>query len=121
LEQYDIYLINKKNRQNTRKKKFKTLGRFAPIFKQYKISAAPVKKDKLTSEEIVAIEKATLYGPADDARNLLLLSYYCKGMRFENCVLLDPKKQILNGRIFFVTNKGKKHLSVLLHERLKTI
>jgi integrase/recombinase XerD len=121
LEAYDIYLINKGNKQNTRKKKFKNLGRFAPVFKQYKINSAPVKKDKLTTAEITAIENATLSGLVDDARNLFLLSYYCKGMRFENCVLLDPEKQIMNGRIFYTTNKGKKHLSVLLHERLKNI
>lgn len=121
LERYDIYLIKKDIKPNTRKKKFKDLGRFAPIFKQYKINSTPVKKEKLTTAEITAIEKATLTGLVDDARNLFLLSYYCKGMRFENCVLLDPKKQINNGRVFITTNKGKKHLSILLHERLKNI
>jgi len=122
LEAYDIYLIQQGNHANTRAKKFKDLGRFAPAFKQYKVQAVPVKKEKLTAAELLAIETTAMPpGPVEDARNIFLLSYYCKGMRFENCITLDPVTQIKNGRIFWQSNKGKKYLSVQMHSRLQAI
>lgn len=122
LEAYEVYLIKKKIHPNTRHKKFKDLGRFAPVFKTYKVKTVPVKKEKLTLQELQAIESVPLpAGPIEDARNIFLLSYYCKGMRFENCIRLDPKKQIKDGRLHWQTNKGKKYISVLIHSRLAAV
>lgn len=129
---YDAYLIGKGNTANTRHKKYKFLGMFfqAAIqegktdtpnpFKQYRINTTPVKKDKLSAEQIVAIEDLKLSGPVSLARDLFLFSYYAKGARFENCITIR-RDEIKDGRIYFRTNKGKKYISVLIHARLKAI
>lgn len=133
LREYEAYLIEQGNVDNTRHKKFKFLQQFFTQaiqeekvtginpFKIYKINTKPVQKEKLTIEEIKAIENLPLTpGPVNDARNLFLFSYYAKGQRFENCIMLK-RDQIKNGRIHFRTNKGNKFISVLLHDRLKKI
>lgn len=130
LEQYQRDLGNG---DNTRHKKFKFLREFygqaiqegkAPApnpFKSYKVMARPVKKEKLSDSEIKAIEDLQLSpGPLNDARNLFLFSFYAKGQRFENCVTLR-RDQLRNGRLFFVTNKGKDPISVKIHSRLQAI
>jgi len=89
-------------------------------FENYKIQTFPSKKEKLTIEEIRAIEELELSGPYNDARNLFLFSYYAKGARFENCIFLE-RKDIRDGRIYFETNKGHKNLSVLISAKLKRI
>lgn len=132
LRTFDAYLINRGNVDNTRHKKFRFLRQFFTQgfdegltdlrnpFKQYKIPLKPVKKEKLTVEQIEAIEALTLTGPTNDVRNLFLFSYYAKGSRFENCLTLHHK-QIKGGRILIHTNKGGKHISVKIHQRLQAI
>lgn len=133
LRQLDAYLIKAGNASNTRHKKFKFLRQFfgqafdegktdaRNPFKQYKIPLKPVKKEKLSKEEIEKIENKQLSeGPVNDARNLFMFSYLAKGSRFENCITLQHKS-IKNGRINIQTNKGGKHISIKLHPRLKQI
>jgi integrase len=133
LRQYEAFLIKLPNTNNTRQRKFEFLGKFyqeairdgkAQVpnpFKDYKISSKPVKKEKLTEAELKTIEDLKLKpGPHADARNLFLFSYYAKGARFENCVMAK-RKDIVNDRVMFKTNKGNKHISVKIHTRLKSI
>lgn len=133
LRKYEAYLIKKKNKTNTRKQKFDRLrqfygnaiteGKVAGInpFENYHIAKIPTKKKKLTEDEIAIMEKATIQSSAvSDARNLFLFSYYCKGARFENCVMM-LKSAIANGRIEWRINKGKRLLSVKLHAKLHAI
>lgn len=133
LHEFESYLIKKENVNNTRHKKFKFLqelytqaveagkANLPNPFKAYKIAKKPVKKDKLTKEEIARIESLELQpGAVNDARNLFLFSYYCKGMRFENCLTVKHS-DIKNDRIYFRSNKGNKFISVKLHTRLKEI
>lgn len=133
LRVYETFLIKQGNVNNTRHKKFEFLGKFyteaindgkAPDpnpFKLYKIQSKPVRKEKLTEEELKAIEDLKLQpGPVNDARNLFLFSYYCKGARFENCVTVK-RVDVINDRILFKTNKGNKFISVKIHSRLQAI
>lgn len=130
---YETFLINQGNVNNTRHKKFEFLGKFyteaindskAPEpnpFKLYKITSKPVRKEKLTEKELKAIEDLKLQqGPVNDARNLFLFSYYCKGARFENCIM-TRRKDIVADRVMFKTNKGNKYISVKIHSRLQVI
>jgi integrase len=133
LNRFDAFLIKQGNVNNTRAKKFEFLGKFYTDainagkasepnwFKLYKIDSKPVKKDKLTDTEVKAIEDLQLKpGPVNDARNLFLFSYYCKGNRFETCITCR-RDMIRNGRIYFKTNKGDKYISVKIHQRLQAI
>lgn len=133
LRQLEQHLITNGNQENTRHKKFKFLSEFythaakegkAPLpnpFDSYNITPKPVKKEKLTEAEIGIIENLKLSpGPAADARNIFLFSYYAKGARFENCAVLR-RADIRDGRINFRTNKGNKYLSVKIHARLQAI
>lgn len=133
LREFDAFLITQGNGNNTRHKKFEFLGKFytdainegkteAPNpFKQYKIQQKPAKKEKLTEQEVKAIEDLKLKpGPVNDARNLWLFSYYCKGNRFETCITCR-RDMITSGRILFRTNKGNKYVSVKIHSRLQAI
>lgn len=133
LRDYETWLVEQGNQQNTRHKKFKFLQQFYSQavldgkaqdpnpFKLYKINPKPVRKEKLTLSEIEAIENLPLNpGPVNDARNLFLFSYYAKGARFENCVMFRRDK-IQNGRLLFKTNKGNKFISVQIHSRLQAI
>lgn len=133
LRVYETFLISQGNGNNTRHKKFEFLGKFYTEavndgkaqepnpFKKYKIQTTPGKKEKLNEAELKAIEDLKLKpGPVNDARNLALFSFYCKGSRFENCITFR-KEDILNGRLMFRTNKGKKYISVKIHSRLQAI
>jgi integrase len=133
LREYEAYLIGINNQQNTRHKKFKFLQQFysqAMIegkaagpnpFQLYKINPKPVQREKLTEQEIMAIEDLPLKpGPVNDARNLFLFSYYSKGARFETCIMFR-RDQVQKGRLMFKTNKGNKFISVQIHERLQRI
>lgn len=110
LRKFESYLIQVPNTNNTRVKKFKSLGQFYQQavndgranmpnpFKSYKILSKPVSKEKLTTEEINRIAELNLQpGPVDNARNLFLFSYWSKGMRFENCIILK-RNSISGGR-----------------------
>lgn len=133
MRDYDAFLISQDNGNNTRHKKFEFLGKFYTDavnegkaegpnqFKLYKIAAKPVRKEKLTEGEIKAIEELPLKpGPVNDARNLFLFSYYCKGNRFETCITCR-RDMIVGGRVLFRTNKGNKYVSVKIHTRLQAI
>ena len=133
LRDFDGFLVKLGNDNNTRHKKFKFLrtwyqdaikdGKASEPnpFKEYKIQLKPVKKAKLTEAEVLAIEKLVLKpGPLNDARNLWLFSYYCKGNRFETCITCR-RDMLQNGRISFKTNKGEKYISVKIHSRLQAI
>lgn len=133
LRVYETFLINQGNVNNTRHKKFEFLGKFYTEaindgkaqepnpFKLYKIQSKPVRKEKLTEAELKAIEDLRLQpGPVNDARNLFLFSYYCKGARFENCVTAK-RTDIDNDRVLFRTNKGNKYITVKIHSRLQAI
>jgi integrase len=91
-------------------------------FESFKIPMTKVHKAKLTEAEIAAIEKVSLpAGSLNDARNLFLFSYYCKGMRFEDCVRIK-QKDIIEGRIVFKEiRKGKKTITVQLHPKLQAL
>lgn len=133
LRNFEAFLVEQGNVNNTRHKKFEFLGKFYTDavndgkaedpnpFKQYKIQTKPVKKEKLTEADIQAIENLKLKpGPVNDARNLFLFSYYCKGNRFETCITCR-RDMIVNGRVILKTNKGEKFVSVKVHSRLQAI
>ncbi|MDB5200524.1 MAG: hypothetical protein JWO92_2487 [Chitinophagaceae bacterium] len=129
---FESYLVNNGNHANTIAKKFRFLKQLFQSaideglhigvnpFKNYKIQTYPTKKEKLTAAEITAIENLELSGLTNDVKNLALFSYYAKGARFENCIFLRSE-QVRDGRIYFTTNKGRKHISVLIHSRLQKI
>jgi site-specific recombinase XerD len=133
LRNYESFLVQQGNVNNTRHKKFEFLGKFfndaindgkaegPNPFKLYKIGTKPVKKEKLSEAEIKAIEDLQLKpGPVNDARNLFLFSYYCKGNRFETCITCR-RDMIAGGRVLFRANKGNKYISVKIHARLRAI
>lgn len=133
VEKYDTFLISQGNHNNTRHAKIAKLSRLFTRavddgkvsgpnpFKQYHIALKPTKKEKLQQQEIKQLEAADIpKGAINDARNLFLFAYYCKGARFENCVIFR-RDQISRGRLEFKTNKGNKFLSVKMHSRLKAI
>lgn len=133
LRDFEAFLMSLGNVNNTRHKKFEFLGKFYTDaindgkardpnpFKLYKIQTKPVKKEKLTEAEVQAIEDLKLKpGPVNDARNLFLFSYYCKGNRFETCITCR-RDMVAGGRVIFKTNKGEKFVSVKIHSRLQGI
>lgn len=133
LRDFEAFLVSLGNVNNTRHKKFEFLGKFYTDavndgkatdpnpFKLYKIQTKPVKKEKLTEAEVQAIEDLKLKpGPVNDARNLFLFSYYCKGNRFETCITCR-RDMVAGGRVIFKTNKGEKFVSVKIHSRLQGI
>jgi len=133
VREYDTWLIGRGNGNNTRRLKMEFAGhwykdaikdgqaRDPNHFREYRIPETEVKKPKLSFSDIQAIEKLELAdGPVNDARNLFLFSYYCKGARFEMCVT-RKKADIQEGRIHFVTNKAIRHMSVKIHSRLQRI
>lgn len=134
LSREDPSIDKKRNGPNTRKKKFEFLGKywnnakregkvFGDInpFEDYKISSTPVKKDKLTKDQVKTLEDLPLkQGLLSLARDIFLFSYYVKGIRFETCITAR-KSAITNGRLYIQTNKGKKHISVQIHPKLQAI
>lgn len=132
LRTLEAWQISQKNADNTRADKFEKFGQYfqhakdeglATIlnpFHKYKIQRKPVKREKLTIEELKRIEDLECTGAVNDARNLFLFAYYSKGQRFETCIMAQ-RKDIRNGRIYFKTNKGEKYISVKIHPRLQAI
>jgi integrase len=133
LNQYESYLIDQGNVENTRHKKFKFLSEVYSAavqdgkadnpnpFKAYKIPTRPVRKEKLSTTELKAIEELPLQpGRLNDDRNLALFSYYCKGARFETCITFK-RENIRGDRLLFISNKGGKPFSVKIHPRLQKI
>jgi integrase/recombinase XerD len=133
LRNFESFLVKQGNGNNTRAKKFEFLGNWyqdaikegmAPglnHFREYKIQEKPVKKEKLTEAQVKAIEDLHLKpGPVNDARNLWLFSYYCKGNRFETCITCR-REMVRDGRVFLQMNKGEKFVSIKIHGRLQAI
>lgn len=138
LRVYDTWLMKagegkQANSANTRAKKFEFLGKYygnaidegkasSPNpFKKYKIKTTPVKKEKLGADAIKVIEDLPLKsGGLKLSRDLFLFSYYCKGLRFENCISM-PKSAINNGRLIYTINKANRPMSTLIHPKLKSI
>jgi integrase len=92
------------------------------VFEQFKPQGQKVKKHKLTVEELAKVEALQLPdGIINDSRNLFLFAYYCKGMRFEDC-LRFKKKYIINDRLVFEDiRKGHKEITVKIHRRLQLL
>jgi len=92
LRTLESYLVKNGNHANTISKKFKILGQMFQAavneglhsgvnhFKQYKIQTYPARKEKLSLDEIKAIEELELTGPYHDARNLFLFAYFLPGL-----------------------------------------
>lgn len=128
----DIYMSQSENTSNTKYAKMKFYRQMMEMatkekkhsgdnpFKEYKIKQTAVVKDSLTGEEIKKLEEFPLSGPVDLARDLFLFSFYCKGQRFGDCITLE-RKNIKEGRIFFLTDKSGKAVSVKIHPRLQAI
>lgn len=89
-------------------------------FKELKIKLIQIHKDKLTIDEMERIVNLPLDGELDLARDIFMFSYYCKGQRFSDCITLE-RKHIKDGRIFFITDKVGKAVSVQIHSRLQAI
>lgn len=92
------------------------------VFEQFKVPTKPVHKEKLSKEEMAAIENLPLPpGSVNDVRNLFLFSYYCKGMRFEDCIRFKTKHVTKDRLIFPEIRKGYKRITVQLHPKLKQL
>lgn len=125
-------MIENGNAQNTRHGKFKMLGEIygqaikagkadpPNPFHSVKIKKQPVRKEKLTKEEIESIEKIEAFNDTDISRDMFLFSYYSKGIRFENC-LFFKRADIVDGRLIIRANKGGKFITVKIHPRLQGI
>lgn len=87
---------------------------------QKSLKADPVNREKLTLEEIKALEKVKLTGLNDIARDMFLFAYYCHGMRFQNVAMFE-KGMIKNGVIRYQMNKGKKIREIEVHDKLAAI
>jgi integrase/recombinase XerD len=132
LRRLENHMIDRGNTANTRHKKFKFYSSFfnkaiqegltisRNPFMIYEIKTEKTYKEKLTKQEIQLLEEAELKGRYNDVRNLALFSYYCKGMRFENCVTARWA-QIKGERIYFQLVKSNKPLSVKVHKKLQSI
>lgn len=133
LHKLETYLKGTGSGANTRWKKFKTLGQHFAAginegltrkqnhFDTYKISTTPIKKDKLSFEEMKAMEELDLKpGSIRLARDLFLFAYYCKGIRFQTVVTMR-KSAIQAGRLVFLSNKGDKPISAVIHPKLKAV
>ena len=131
LRDHEAYLKAQGNGDNTRNKKFSSLGELYASavndgkaslpnpFKSYKIKTKPVKKEKLSVSDINKIEALDLSGAVDLARDIFLFSYYTKGQRFATCITI-PRSDITD-RVSVRMNKGQKHISVKIHSRLQKI
>ena len=132
IRQLDAYMIKQGNAANTRHAKMKFYRQMVEMaikdkthtgenpFKYYEIKKTQSHKDKLTHDELDRIVNLPLDGALDLARDIFLFSYYCKGQRFSDCITLE-RKHIKDGRIFFITDKVGKAVSVQIHSRLQAI
>lgn len=87
---------------------------------QKKLKSDPVNREKLTLDEIKALEKVKLSGLCDIARDMFLFSFYCHGMRFQNVAMFE-KNMIKSGLIRYRMNKGKKVREIEVHAKLQAI
>jgi integrase/recombinase XerD len=128
LRTYDSFLIALPNVPNTRAKKFEFLGKYFGNaisekkhygdnpFKSYRFTLTPAKKEKLTTDQIRALENLHLTNDTlIFARDLFLFSYYCKGIRFETCLTMK-KSSVRASRLYFQNQQGQK-TNVCLNSR----
>lgn len=132
MNKLDVYMSQSDNTANTKYAKMKFYRQLFAMaikekkhsgdnpFSEYKIKQTAVVKESLTPEEIKILETLPLTGPVDLARDLFLFSFYCKGQRFGDCITLE-RKHVKEGRIFFLTDKSGKAVSVKIHPRLQAI
>lgn len=128
----DEYFIKCNNAPNTRAKKIKTFREQFRLFKKasglnvanpfedYKVKGSKVSKEKLTEEDIEAIEKLKLTGWPELARDIFLFQFYTKGQRV-GVVIMARWEQIKDGRLYFVQGKNSEPVSVQLHPKLKKL
>lgn len=128
------YFIQCKNTQNTSMLKIKRLRVWFRAaqkdgatdaknqFESFSLTYVPVKKDKLTKDEIAALEQLPLVAGSHlfHARNAFLISFYCQGMRFENVATLR-QHHIIGDHIVYQMNKGRKHREIFIHPKLRSI
>jgi len=132
LRTLEQHMIKNGNAPNTRNKKFKMIGEIygqgiaegkadgLNPFKEYSIKTTPVKKEKLTVDEIKKIENCEVFGDNEIARDMFLFSYYCKGARFSDVLFLE-NKSIKEGRVFITAGKTGKHMSIKIHAKLQAL
>lgn len=132
MNKLDIYMTQSGNTPNTKFAKMKFYRQMVESaikekkhigenpFKQFKIKQTAVVKESLTSDEIMILENLPLSGSVELARDIFLFSFYCKGQRYGDCIMLE-RKNIKDGRIFFITDKSGKAVSVKIHPRLQAI
>ena len=133
VKRLDDYLIKVENTPNTRHKKMKMYGEMymkaykegkhqdpRNPFKEYKIKTTKAQKDKLLPDEIEKLSALELTGALAIARDLFLFSFYCKGQRFGDCLLLK-REAIRDGRIYFIQHKSDKAISCKIHAKLERI
>lgn len=130
VELYANYRFKKGNTASTVKKNltdlatvlnhvdFKGYNQFKAYAKSVK--AKPVKREKLTAEDINKLEQVKLKGMADIARDMYLFAYYAHGMRFES-VATFKRENIKGGVIRYTMNKGGDHREITIHPKLKAI
>lgn len=80
----------------------------------------PVNREKLTAEDIKAMENEKLTGLVGMARDIFLFAFYTHGMRIESVLTFDPK-MIKGGVIRYRMNKGKKMREIEIHPKLSKI
>lgn len=84
------------------------------------IKAKPVKRNKLTEDNIKALEDIYLTGLADLARDMYLFSFYTHGMRFEN-VATFKREDIIGDHLSYRMNKGEDLREIFIHSKLRAI
>ncbi len=127
------YLLGKGNGANTIFKKMKVLRQMfenarkegltnAPNhFYGYKLKKTPVKKEKLSVEEVKLLAMTPMKGRMNDVRNLFMFSYYCWGVRFNDCIKAKWEDIKDNKIIFSSTAKSNKSMAIELHPKLKEL
>jgi site-specific recombinase XerD len=146
LEDYSVYMqkneskkniTNKRLKTNTIHKHFKCIRSiyYAAIAEQvitadknpffvYKLKLDKnVRKDKLTVEEIIAIENLNLKENSLiwDARNFFLFSFYCAGIRASDVLMLKWQNINKQDRLEYKMDKTGHHKSISLIPKAKDI
>lgn len=124
---------NCQNGSNTRQHRFAIMRQsyeramykgYAPLpnpFKGYRIKGDKQKKEKLTVEEILLLRNYKSSRPNRNlARDMFLLSYFTRGIRFEN-VLCIKKSDITNKTIAFQMVKSNKPGYQEIHSALQEL
>lgn len=130
VEQYANFRFKKGNKATTVRKNLTDLATVLNHidFKGYNhfkgyaktIKAKPVKREKLTADDIRKLEQVKLRGMADIARDMFLFAYYLHGARFESVATF--KREYIQGNVIrYTMNKGGDHREISIHPKLKAI